>query len=188
MWMEILNMIKWKSLNKKQFRYWKKWYRKKYLWNKIANFIAEILWLMFMAYYAYRVASGLDTGPSRFSVSENDLSFYREHHLERIFGSIVIAGFIIHLSVIMYLEFRSGIIRYLIEYFRNKSIIKLKACYCDVDHEFLEWFQENYETISNHETVTMLSANKRKYCHILCIDCRNAKNCYITIDFLFCYY
>lgn len=180
--------MEWKVLGRKQFGFWKKWYRKKYLWNKIANFIAEILWLMFMAYYAYRVASGLDTGPSRFSVSENDLSFYREHHLERIFGSIVIAGFIIHLSVIMYLEFRSGKIRYLIEYVRCKSIIKKTASYCDVDNDFLEWFQSNHETMSSHETVTLLSANIRKNCHIVCIDCRNAKNRYITNDFLFCYY
>ena len=45
--------MEWKVLGRKQFGFWKKWYRKKYLWNKIANFIAEILWLMFMAYYAY---------------------------------------------------------------------------------------------------------------------------------------
>ena len=32
--------MEWKVLGRKQFGFWKKWYRKKYLWNKIANFIS----------------------------------------------------------------------------------------------------------------------------------------------------
>ena len=185
-------MIKWQSLKRRQFRYWKKWYCKKYLWNKSSNSIAQILYLIFLAYYTYRVTSGLDTGILRSSnVTRSNLFYYRKYFqpiFDPLINTLLITGFIIDLSICIYFGFKSGKIRYLIEYVRCKSIIKKTACYCDVDNDFLEWFQSNHETMGSHETVTLLSANIRKNCHIVCIDCRNAKNRYITNDFLFCYY
>lgn len=184
--------MEWKVLGRKQFGFWKKWYRKKYLWDKSSNSIAQILYLMFLAYYTYRVTSGLDTGILRSSnVTRTDLFYYRKYFqpiFDPLINTLLITGLIIDLSVCIYFGFKSGKIRYFIEYVRCKSIIKKTACYCDVDNDFLEWFQSNHEMMSNHETITMLSANVHKSCHIICIDCRNAKNRYITNDFLFCYY